>query len=154
MEPTPFIIVSLLAGFEWFDEGLQRSLKAAGWPVLTRPESMVMMHVQMNIVRPADIARSLGLTRQAVHATIATLVDRGVFQLAPDPIDRRIRVVELTAMGNAMRRDAMRIVTALTGALEERIGGEALAALRSAFVSDWGEPLTMHITAGPAKAAG
>ena len=78
MDRNDYMIVPLLAAFEWFDESLQRSLKEAGWPPLTRPESMVMMHVQLNIVRPSDIARSLRLTRQAIHATIGSLVERNL----------------------------------------------------------------------------
>lgn len=148
MHRRDYMIVPLLEGFEWFDEGLQRSLKAAGWPALTRPESMVMMHVQMNIVRPADIARSLRLTRQAVHATIATLIERGVFRLAPDPTDGRIKIVELTEMGSAMRRDATKIVDALAEALTARIGARTVAALRKAFDTDWGEPVTVDTVPG------
>lgn len=124
-------------------------MREAGWPALTRPESMVMMHVQLNIVRPTDIARSLRLTRQAVHATIASLIERGVFQLAPDPTDKRIRIVELTDMGAAMRRDAKRIVDALTAQLEHRIGARNLRALREALTQDWGEPVTIALTDPP-----
>ncbi|MEG1452297.1 MarR family winged helix-turn-helix transcriptional regulator [Brevundimonas sp.] len=135
-----YLIVPLMAGFEWFDEGLQNSLREAGWPHLTRPESMVMMHVQMNIVRPADIARSLRLTRQAVHSTIQTMVKRGIFEMADDPEDGRIRIVQLTAMGDAMRRDARTIVERLTESLVPRIGEEGVAALRKALDADWGTP--------------
>jgi len=140
-----YLIVPLLAGFEWFDESLQLSLKEAGWPALTRPESMVMMHIQMNIVRPAEIARSLRLTRQAVHSTVASLVDRGIFKLVPDPTDGRIRIVVLTGMGEAMRRDAKRIVESLTKTLNKRIGRRHMRALRDAFASDWGSPVTVTI---------
>ena len=129
---SDYLIVPLLAGFEWFDESLQMSLREAGWPHLTRPESMVMMHVQMNVVRPADIARSLRLTRQAVHSTINSLVERGVFEMADDPTDGRIRIVQLTPMGKAMRQDAQKIVAELT---------EEVKALREAFGSDWGAPI-------------
>ncbi|NIJ25321.1 DNA-binding MarR family transcriptional regulator [Brevundimonas terrae] len=135
-----YLIVPLMAGFEWFDEGLQNSLREAGWPHLTRPESMVMMHVQMNIVRPADIARSLRLTRQAVHSTIQTMVKRGIFEMADDPDDGRIRIVQLTAMGDAMRRDARTIVEQLTESLVPRIGADGVAALRAALDADWGTP--------------
>jgi DNA-binding MarR family transcriptional regulator len=152
LDATNYLIVPLLQGFEWFDEGLQLSLRENGWPQLTRPESMVMMHVQMDIVRPADIARSLRLTRQAVHFTIRSLVDRGIFEMADDPVDGRIKIVKLTAMGEAMRRDARSIVDALTEVLIERIGARRIKALRDAFSGDWGEPTVYTIdrqTAAP-----
>ncbi|MFC3713021.1 MarR family winged helix-turn-helix transcriptional regulator [Sphingoaurantiacus capsulatus] len=150
MSDTPFqrsdyLIVPLLRGFEWFDESLQRSLVASGQPTLTRPESMVMMHVQMGIVRPADIARSLRITRQAVHSTINSLIERDIFALEDDPADGRVKQVVLTARGNAMRADAKQIVDQLTDELTRRVGKRAVQALRDAFVADWGTPITIKL---------
>ena len=140
---TEFLLVSLMEGFEWFDESLQLSLKAHGLPQLSRTESMIMTHVQMNIIRPADIARSLRLTRQAVHQTINSLVARGIFELRPDAEDGRIRTVHLTEKGRAMRKDANRIVREVTDVLAYRIGQQQVDALRSAFRHPWGEPVTI-----------
>ncbi|MNL21465.1 MarR family protein [compost metagenome] len=150
---SDYLIVPLLAGFEWFDESLQMSLREAGWPHLTRPESMVMMHVQMEVVRPADIARSLRLTRQAVHSTINALVERGVFELVDDPTDGRIRIVQLTPMGKAMRQDAQKIVAHLTDELGRRIGARRVKALRESFAGDWGPPV-VHALADPGSGIG
>ena len=129
---SDYLIVPLLQGFEWFDESLQRSLVANGQPALTRPESMVMMHVQLGITRPADIARSLRITRQAVHSTITSLVERGIFALEDDPDDGRIK----------------QIVDQLTDELTRRIGKRAVQALREAFVADWGSPATITLRGG------
>lgn len=145
MIETEFIFVSLLEGFEWFDESLQRSLKASGQPQLSRTESMIMIHVQMNITRPSEIARSLRLTRQAVHQTINSLVERGVFELRPDPEDGRVKTVILTEKGKAMRKDANRIVREATDMLAYRIGQQQVDALRAAFRQPWGEPVTLDL---------
>lgn len=138
MDSISYLIVPLLQGFEWFDEGLQRSMQARGWPQLTRPESMVMIHVILDINRPSEIARSLGLTRQAVHLTISQVVAKGIFELKDDPADGRIKMVALTSMGRAMRRDAKTAVKFLTDRLEERIGMQHVANLQAAFAQDWG----------------
>lgn len=151
MDAVAYLIVPLLQSFEWFDESLQLSLRESGWPQLTRPESMVMMHVQLNINRPSDIARSLRLTRQAVHSTIAGLVERGVFELVEDPDDRRVKIVQLTDMGNAMRADAQKIVTLLTDLLAKRIGSKHVRALQTAFSEDWGDPIICRVTDGKAE---
>lgn len=132
------IIIPLLQGFEWFDEGLQRSLSARGWPTLTRPESMIMIHVIQEMVRPTEIARSLGLTRQAVHRTIAQICAKGLFDLQPDPADRRGSMIVLTEQGLAMRRDAQFIVGALHKVLEERLGTAAFQQLSTVLGADWG----------------
>lgn len=142
MDNISYLIVPLLQGFEWFDEGLQRSMQARGWPQLTRPESMVMIHVILDINRPSEIARSLGLTRQAVHLTISQVVAKGIFELKDDPADGRIKMVALTAMGRAMRRDAKTAVNFLTERLKERIGTQHVANLHAVFAQDWG-PVTL-----------
>ncbi|AMG72627.1 MULTISPECIES: MarR family winged helix-turn-helix transcriptional regulator [Sphingopyxis] len=149
MIETEFLFVSLMEGFEWFDESLQRSLKAAGIPQLSRTESMIMIHVQMNIVRPAEIARNLRLTRQAVHLTIGSLVKRGVFELRPDPGDKRVKIVALTEKGRWMRKNANRIVREVTDVLAYRIGQQQIDALRSAFRQPWGDPVTLDSKPDP-----
>lgn len=138
-----YLIASLLLGFEWFDESLQLSLRANGWSELTRPESMIMTHVQMGIVRPSDIARSLRLTRQAIHVTIKSMVKRDLFELIDDPIDGRIRIVKLTATGETMREDAQAIIDALTAELARKIGARQVKGLREALAQEWGEPLVI-----------
>jgi DNA-binding MarR family transcriptional regulator len=132
------LIIPLLQGFEWFDDGLQRSLSARGWPDLTRPESMIMIHVLLEMRRPPDIARSLGLTRQAIHRTIGNIVDKGLFSLGPDPSDKRGTVIVLTAQGEAMRKDAQHIVELMDLELSQRLGGSKIAGLVSALAAEWG----------------
>lgn len=133
-----YLIIPLLHGFEWIDEGLQRSLSARGLPTLTRPESIVMIHVIEDMVRPAEIARSLGLTRQAVHRTIGQICEKGLFELRPDPADGRGSIIVLTEQGAAMRRDAQFIVRSIHKVLERRLGSKAFEALLGHLESDWG----------------
>ena len=143
MQSTKYLITPLLEGFEWFDNGLQRSLQAAGWAPVTRAESMVILHVLVGRQRPTDIARSLRLSRQAVHATVGSLVDAGFFALEPDRTDRRMKIVVLTELGWRMFNDANSIVEQLGAELEKRIGRRNMRALRKAFEVEWGEPPTL-----------
>ena len=107
---------------------------------VTRAESIVILHVLVGAQRPADIARSLRLSRQAVHSTIGSLVEAGFFALEPDPTDGRMKIVVLTEQGWKMFNDANSIVQQLGAALEKRIGKRNMRALREAFEVDWGEP--------------
>lgn len=149
MVSNSYLIIQLLQAFEWFDESLQLSLRELGWPAVTRPESMVLMHITIDIVQPAAIARSLRLTRQAVHSTISGLVNRGICELAPDPDDKRVKIVQLTEMGAAMRRDAQKIVNELTGVLRDRVGAEQVNVLIATLDGNWGEPLVARVEGGP-----
>lgn len=140
METARYLIVPLLQAFFWFDDGLQAYLRSRGWDQVTRPQSMVMLNVVVGITRPSDIARNLGISRQAVHSTIAQMIEMGMLELKDDPEDGRSKVVAITAKGQAMRMDANAAVDALTAELGKRIGAGNIANLVKAFKADWGAP--------------
>ena len=96
------VLLSLLQGFYWFDEGLQNYLQARGWPVVTRPQSMVMANLVLGVSRPSDIARNMGVSRQAIHATINQMVELGIVKLADDPTNGRVKIVAPTEMGDEL----------------------------------------------------
>ena len=84
-EDIKHLILSLLQGFYWFDEGLQNYLRSKGWPAVTRPQSMVMANVVLGFRRPSDIARNMDVSRQAIHATTNQMVKLGMLALVDDP---------------------------------------------------------------------
>lgn len=148
MPLSKFLIVQILQSFEWYDESMQLSLKNLGWPTLSRPEAMVLIYVNSGVNKPAEIARQLGLTRQAVHTTVRMLVRRRIVKLVQDPSDGRIKTVELTELGEAMRTDGRRIAKAIAKKLGQRIGAGNLEALERAYEMDWGPPITCPIENG------
>src|SRR3546814_10995616 len=82
---TNQLIIALFQRFCWLDEGLQARLHDRGWPDISRPQSMVMTNIVSGIVRPSDIARTLGVSRQAIQHPNNTLVKPGKVELAPAP---------------------------------------------------------------------
>jgi DNA-binding MarR family transcriptional regulator len=144
MDSPSFLIVPLLQGFSWFDDGLQSYLQAKGWPHVTRPQSMVMVHVVRGLTRPSDIARNLGVSRQAIHTTINQMIDLGLIELDKDDGDGRSKRVVITPTGQEMRAVAQEAMTVISAALEARIGRAAVDALHDAFAADWGPPLSFE----------
>ena len=142
METARYLIVPLLQAFFWFDDGLQAYLRSRGWDHITRPQSMVMLNIVIGVTRPSDIARNIGVSRQAVHSTIAQMIGMEMLELRDDPADGRSKVVAITAKGQAMRADANAAVDALTAELGRRIGPVNIANLIKAFKADWGAPPT------------
>src|SRR3546814_20229596 len=106
--PTNQLISALCQRFCWLDEGLQARLHDRGWPDISRPQSMVMTNIVSGIVRPSDIARNLGVSRQAIHNTINQMVKLGMVELAPDPADQRHMIVSFTETGDQLRKNATR----------------------------------------------
>ena len=136
---TNQLIIALFQRFCWLDEGLQARLSDHGWPDVNRPQSMVMTNIVSGIVRPSDIARNLGLSRQAIHSTINQMVKLGIVQLDVDPDDRRHMIVSLTDVGARMRKDAQRSMDALTAQIASMLGQDKFDALLAALEADWGD---------------
>ncbi|HMO75890.1 MAG TPA: MarR family transcriptional regulator, partial [Sphingopyxis sp.] len=130
---TNQLIIALFQRFCWLDEGLQARLHDHGWPDVSRPQSMIMTNIVSGIVRPSDIARNIGVSRQAIHSTIGQMVKLGIVQLEPDPDDRRHMIVTLTDLGARMRKDAQRAMDALTEQVAARIGQKTFDALLAAL---------------------
>jgi DNA-binding MarR family transcriptional regulator len=138
------MILNLLQGFYWFDEGLQNYLRARGWPDVTRPQSMVMANVVMGVTRPSDIARRLGVSRQAIHVTIKSMIALGVLELVDEPTNRSTKVVTLTRVGEAMRADARFVMSSMVNELARRLGKRSVQQTATALGADWGPPLTFE----------
>lgn len=146
---TNELFIALLQRFCWLDDGLQARLSAKGWPDVSRPQSMVMMNIVGGIVRPSDIARNMGISRQAVHNTINQMVKMDMVKLSPDPDDRRHMLVSLTATGELMRKDAQRSMDDLGEQLLQNLGADRFNLLVDILQGDWGE----HRPKSPASAA-
>lgn len=134
------LILPLLQGFFWFDDGLQAHLQARGWTEVTRPESMVMTNVVVGVQKPSEIARNLGVSRQSVHATINQMVAKGILELAADPEDGRAKIVVLSEVGLRMRQDANQAMAHMVEQLRQRIGARNVDNLVKAFSAEWGDP--------------
>ena len=147
---TNQLIIALFQRFCWLDEGLQARLHDHGWPDVNRPQSMVMTNIVSGVVRPSDIARNLGVSRQAVHSTINQMVKLGIVRLDVDPGDRRHMIVSLTDLGARMRKDAQRSMDALTAQIADRLGQDRFDALLTALEADWGD----NIAPAPAPSRG
>jgi DNA-binding MarR family transcriptional regulator len=142
MQAAESLIVPLLQAFFWFDDGLQSFLQARGWDQVTRPQSMVMANVVIGVHKPSDIARNLGISRQAVHTTINQMIEMGMLELRDDIHDRRAKIVAVSEKGREMGRDADLAMAAMTAELRKRIGSKNVDNLIKAFGAEWGSALT------------
>jgi DNA-binding MarR family transcriptional regulator len=141
------LIIALFQRFCWLDEGLQARLRSKGWPAVNRTQSMVMTNVVSGTVRPAEIARNLGISRQAIHSTLAQMAKLGMIVLEVDPHDRRHLVVSLTDRGAIMRQDAQLAMDAMSAQIAEKIGQDRFETMLAGLEADWGANLEAEIVA-------
>lgn len=133
-----FLIGTLAYALFWMDESLQASLEAAGWERLNRTRSMIMLSITVGINRPAQLARNLGVSRQAIHQLLQGLKEEGLLELVPDPNDKRAKVVRFSAGSEGIREAAQATILAIEQELMSRIGKQAFANLKKALTLDWG----------------
>ena len=107
---------------------------------LARSHSLVFAHLDPEGTRPAEIARRAGISRQAVGQTVAQMKSLGLVKLAPDPTNRRARLVQPTAKGRKALERTGNGSAAAEKVLSRRIGASRLKSLREALEADWGSP--------------
>ncbi|WP_317931974.1 MarR family winged helix-turn-helix transcriptional regulator [Halioxenophilus sp. WMMB6] len=128
----------LLRGFHWMDDGLQRGLQSKGWPEITHAQSMLIIAVGEGINRPSDIAKYLGVSRQAVHQSLNEIVKMGILEMLPDPTDGRAKVVSVSEDAQPMVMDARKVNSNLEKSLAKQLGVDRVKMLREILEEDWG----------------
>lgn len=134
-----YMMMDLMRAFYWFDEGLQASLKERGWQSISRSQSILLANIALGIRRPSDIARNLGVTRQAVSKMLQEMAEAGLIITEADPEDGRAQLVNFSEKSLQLRADALDILAQLEARLGSTIGDKSLKTLRAALEKDWGK---------------
>jgi DNA-binding MarR family transcriptional regulator len=73
--------------------------------------------------RAVDIAKHMGISKQAVNRTIQELVDLGLLELIPDEKDKRAKLLTLSEKGAVITQDATQSLNKLEQSLSKKLGG-------------------------------
>lgn len=119
------------------DQELLHRLEEAGWKGLHRAHSLVFGELAAGCGHTSQIAKRLGVSRQAVHRTVMELVDAGYLRLEEDDQSRRLKTIKLTKKGVRVSADANRIFVNLERGLARTIGKGAVASFRKTLESEW-----------------
>jgi len=132
------LLSSLLNAVYWVDESLQSRLQALGWPSISHAKSMIMIHVFNGITRPSDLAKKMGVSRQAIHKTLQEMVADGLLVILPDAKDKRAKVVAYNNDSINIMSDAFDALLKIEQDLADRVGRENLDQMRRILEKDWG----------------
>lgn len=132
-------LASLLTDAERWLTATERANAGRGSD-LARAHVLVFSHLDPGGTRPAEIARRAGISRQAVGQSVAQMREQGLVKLAPDPTNRRARLVQPTAKGKRAIERTGTGASAAERTLSRRIGASRVKALREALETNWGEP--------------
>lgn len=117
------------AGRLWVDlfvKGMQEA--GHGWFGLA--QSNLLGHLARSGTRQGVLAERSGLSKQAVQQLVDDLVAAGVLVRAPDPADKRARIVRYTPAGQAAMADGNRIKLAIEADFARQLGDRDLARLK------------------------
>jgi DNA-binding MarR family transcriptional regulator len=127
-EPTVPALVNLVAASG--GPHLRAAFAAAGLDGIRPAQSVALVPLVAGGLHASDLADRLRVSRQAVAQAVAALERHGYVTRAPDPVDARARIIELTATG----RQALQVMRSSAVALERRwhevLGERRLGELR------------------------
>ncbi len=101
-----------------------------GHPELKASHNSVFATLDPDGGRPSEMAAQSGITRQSMGEVIRDMVRLGYVAMAPDPLDRRAKVVTWTDHGRAEARIGYGHIQDIERMIRERLGEQWTGDLR------------------------
>ncbi len=138
-QPPEVLMRGLLRAYYWMDESLQNGLIQAGLQPRTRTQTMILINISNGVTRAAELARVLGVSRQAIQQQINELERDELVTQIPDPEDRRANRIVFSEKGSQLINAALSSLREAEQTLAMRLGYDTVRHLRNALVADWGD---------------
>jgi DNA-binding MarR family transcriptional regulator len=130
------------AGQEWNERALRTLGTTRGLPRLREAHTkLVPLLMTPDGIRLTEIAKALGVTKQAVQPLISELVAEGLVEVLPDAEDRRARRLALTSRGLRLAKVGTSILEAMEAELSETLGAKRTRELKAHLKETLGELL-------------
>ncbi|WP_378944056.1 MarR family winged helix-turn-helix transcriptional regulator [Mesorhizobium sp. ANAO-SY3R2] len=109
------------------------AMRAAGHDWFSEARAGLLGHIPRGGIRQASLIERAGVSKQAVQQLLDGLEAEGVIERAPDPHDKRGKLVRYTARGLAALSDGDRIKLDIERRYRERLGDGGFDALMTAL---------------------
>jgi DNA-binding MarR family transcriptional regulator len=128
--------LGVLAGRLLFaiQQELFTTLAAQGYDDLHPRHGAVLAYIDVEGVRATELSRLSGQHKQVIGTMVDELEALGYVHRKPDPADRRAKLVCPTDRGVAQMRAADKIMAAIQDRHARRLGREAFAQFKTAFI--------------------
>lgn len=114
-------------------EDIQKGVAESGFADVRPMHGFAFARLSQAPTTTGQLAEHLGITKQATSELVQYLVDRGYLTRAPDPGDRRARLLVLSERGHACTRAAQQAAARTVESWEHQLGPERAAELRAAL---------------------
>jgi DNA-binding MarR family transcriptional regulator len=125
--PLPGLLIGLKIAI--VDE-MQRRMAEHGFADIREGHGCVFRFIDPEGSRLTDLAERSGYTKQAVGEVVVDLEERGYVERVPDPLDRRAKIIRLSARGREALELAETTFADIERELAERVGEDRMATLR------------------------
>jgi DNA-binding MarR family transcriptional regulator len=112
-------------------------------PAIRPAHTALFPHVDRQGTRLTELARRLGVTKQAVGQLVGDLEQMGVLERADDPLDGRAKLVRFTDRGLRALEHGLHILRGIELEIEARIGRRRMRELHQTLaelVDELGKP--------------
>lgn len=132
------LTVLLETASQSFLRDLTARLRARGYETVTEPHLVLFGNLDCGATHAAQIAQRMGVSRQAISKTLRELQELGFLRLEDDPGRRNQKLVVMVERGMQLALDARAELRRIEAEIADRIGTDAMAALRMALEKGWG----------------
>jgi DNA-binding MarR family transcriptional regulator len=112
------------------DKNLQKQRKGSRYEHVRDSDVKVFMRAFRSEATVSEIARSLNVTRQAVHASVQRLIELKVVSLQPLPNNSRDKLVVVTERGRHAQQTAIDQINVFENHMASVIGKKEFKTLR------------------------
>lgn len=128
----------LLNANQWISSGMIHLMHERGHTELGPAHLTFFSHLNCGVTQASDVARRMGISRQAVYKITKELQEMDILSLEADPDDGRQKIISMTERGERVALDSRACLEVIEGRLAEKIGQENFDTLFSVLSSEWG----------------
>jgi DNA-binding MarR family transcriptional regulator len=129
----------LMTRTEWMEKRVMAGARAAGFGFVTPAMNRLFAHLRGRPVGLSEIARDLGISRQAVHQLANEAAEHGLAEFVPSEEDGRVKLLRFTQKGWAMSDSAAKAFEDIENELAGHIGGKDLQQLKRILGKSWSD---------------
>jgi len=122
---------------EWMEAQVFEGAERGGYGGVTPAMSRLYGHIRREPVGLSELARQLGVSRQAIHKMVGEAVQMGFLELVDSEEDKRIKLVRFSEKGLRMAESARQEMESIEQRVAEKIGQKDLEELRRILAKAW-----------------
>jgi DNA-binding MarR family transcriptional regulator len=140
MEPLDFsqnLKSLLLERLEWFENRQLEVLNRFGLQQLTIAQGRVFAQLKGKDLNISELAKRLGVSRQAAQKTVASLVEMRLLQLGESADNLSAKVVHITEQGHQFRQQIGNAMDEVEAQISLNIGKQHIEQLKALLQLKW-----------------